>query len=129
MFKKFKNVQDKAENHYNKKLDITKVNIVLCLLQQNATHKYIAKKLKISETTVSFIKHNQRWNSVTGARFKKRVYTPTPRNRTLSTDDILFIRDNYKNNTMSQNYLAKLFNVSQPVVFDIVHNRTYRDLL
>jgi predicted transcriptional regulator len=126
MRKRIKATFPKAESHYNKKLDTVKVSLAVYLLQQKATTEYVAKKLKVSQSTITFIKRNERWKSVTGAKFKIRRHKPYI-SRLLSSEDVIFIRDAYKNG-FSQNYLAKLYGISQPVVFDIVHKRTYRDV-
>lgn len=116
----------KGESHYNASTRDSTVAQILALRQDGMEYKRIATKVKKSWSTVFFICQGYR-RKYSGAKIKVRKYKARP-DRRLDATDIWFIRDTYKNNAMSQNALSKLFNLSQPVIFDIVHRRTYRDV-
>lgn len=116
----------KGESHYNTSTRDSTVAQVLALRQEGLEYERIAKKINKSLSSVYFTCQGYR-RKYTAAKLKVRKHKAHS-NRTLDATDVWFIRDTYKNNAMSQNSLAELFNLSQPVIFDIVHRRTYKDV-
>lgn len=90
-------------------------------------HMLIAEMFGVSISTVYFISCGYRWKNLT------RLYSPVSNNAKLSKNakftaqQVKNIRNKWNKGT-SQNALAKKYKISQPVVFDIVHRRTYRSV-
>lgn len=89
-------------------------------------YDFVAGMYGVSYSTVFQIVNGQRWNSVTALQTESKQH----RNRRkqgikLNRVKVSQIRRLYSKG-QSQNSLARKYKVTQPVIFDIVHRRTFK---
>lgn len=112
----------------NRRLKKYQVLEILQLCQSNEVPFHaIAAFYKVSYSTVYGISCGYRWKNLTKVIAPTRISSEVSQNATLTPKKVKSIRNKW-NKGISQNSLARAYKISQPVVFDIVHRRTYRSV-
>lgn len=110
----------------NRKLKKFQVLEILELCKEMAIPtQVIADLYNVSYSTVYFIACGYRWKNLTKISVQLGQSSKVHGAARLSPKKIRSIRKKWDKGT-SQNALAKTYKISQPVIFDIVHRRTYR---
>ncbi len=120
----------------SKKRKLTKEDVFSILENKNnLTKRELANQFNVSICTIRNIQRGKIYKSITKDYYGviniyRPIYQPKPKHTTnplrkLSYEEYVFIIDN--KNVISQNKLAKQFNVSKRTIYSIRNNHLYKD--